>query len=96
MRGSPQREMIFFIESFIDELARAAGIEPVAFRMAMLGGSPRLAACLQAAASAGGWDAGGRPPVGARLAGALGVVLWATVIVEGRLIPYSLTWFQQE
>ena len=46
--------------------------------------------------SAGGWDAGGKPPVGARLAGALGVVLWATVIVEGRLIPYSLTWFQQE
>ncbi len=44
MRGSPQREMIFFIESFIDELARAAGIEPVAFRMAMLGGNPRLAA----------------------------------------------------
>ena len=58
MRGSPEREMIFFIESFIDELARAAGVEPLAFRMSMLGGNPRLAACLQAAASAGGWDGG--------------------------------------
>ena len=29
----------FFTESFIDELAHAAGIEPLAFRMAMLGGN---------------------------------------------------------
>ncbi|HVI05757.1 MAG TPA: molybdopterin cofactor-binding domain-containing protein, partial [Sphingomicrobium sp.] len=28
MRGSPQREFAFFTESFIDELARAAGMEP--------------------------------------------------------------------
>jgi hypothetical protein len=32
------------------------------------------------------------PPFGAKLAGALGVVLWAFVIVAGRLIPYN--WFQ--
>ena len=37
MRGSPQRELTFFAESFIDELARAAGMEPLAFRMSMLG-----------------------------------------------------------
>ena len=48
MRGSPQREFCFFTESFVDELAHAAGVEPLAFGMSMLGGSPRLARCLQA------------------------------------------------
>jgi isoquinoline 1-oxidoreductase beta subunit len=59
MRGSPQREFAFFTESFIDELARAAGMEPLAFRMSMLGGNGRLARCLQAAARLAGWDGGG-------------------------------------
>lgn len=58
MRGSPQREFAFFAESFIDELARAAGMEPLAFRMSMLGGNGRLARCLQAAARLGAWDGG--------------------------------------
>ena len=60
LRGHPQRALAFFIESFIDELAHAAGLEPLAFRMAMLGPSPRLARCIQAAAAAGGWDGGAR------------------------------------
>ena len=59
MRGSPQRELAFFTESFIDELARAAGIEPLSFRMSMLGGNGRLARCLQGAARLAGWDGGG-------------------------------------
>ncbi|HEY6662984.1 MAG TPA: molybdopterin cofactor-binding domain-containing protein, partial [Sphingomicrobium sp.] len=59
MRGSPQREFTFFTESFIDELAHAAGMEPLAFRMSMLGGNPRLARCLEAAAQAARWDGGG-------------------------------------
>jgi isoquinoline 1-oxidoreductase beta subunit len=58
MRGSPQRELTFFTESFVDELARAAGVEPLAFRMSMLGDDPRLARCLQAAARLGQWDGG--------------------------------------
>lgn len=60
MRGSPQRELTFFTESFTDELARAVGQEPLAFRMSMLGGNGRLARCLQAAARLAQWD-GGRP-----------------------------------
>jgi isoquinoline 1-oxidoreductase beta subunit len=60
MRGSPQRELAFFTESFVDELARAAGMEPLAFRMSMLGGNGRLARCLQGAARLAGWDGGGR------------------------------------
>jgi hypothetical protein len=41
------------------------------------------------------WDTGGRPPLGAKLAGALSIILWANVIVSGRLIPYALTWFRE-
>ena len=39
------------------------------------------------------WDAGVTPPFAARLAGVLGIFLWANVIVAGRLIPYN--WFRQ-
>src|SRR5439155_15195459 len=59
MRGSPQREFAFFTECFIDELAHAAGMEPLAFRMSMLGSNGRLARCLQSAAQVAGWDGGG-------------------------------------
>ena len=38
------------------------------------------------------WDAGVTPPFGAKLAGGLSIVMWANVIVAGRLIPYN--WFQ--
>ncbi|HWU93265.1 MAG TPA: molybdopterin cofactor-binding domain-containing protein [Sphingomicrobium sp.] len=59
MRGSPHREFAFFNESFIDELAHAAGMEPLAFRMSLLGSNPRLARCLQTAAQLAQWDGGG-------------------------------------
>jgi len=58
MRGSPQREFAFFTECFVDELAHAAGLEPLGFRMAMLGGNGRLARCLQGAARLAQWDGG--------------------------------------
>ena len=59
MRGSPQREFAFFTETFADELAHAAGMEPLAFRMSLLGGNGRLARCLQGAARLARWDGGG-------------------------------------
>jgi len=52
----------FAIESFIDELARAAARDPVAFRLAMLGTQPRQRAVLQRAAEQAGYQA--RPPAG--------------------------------
>lgn len=59
MRGSPEREFTFFTECFIDELAHAAGQEPLALRMSLLGQNPRLARCFQAAAQIAQWDGGG-------------------------------------
>jgi isoquinoline 1-oxidoreductase beta subunit len=50
----------FFNECFVDELARASGVEPFSFRMALLGGNPRLALCLSKAATKGSWEGGGQ------------------------------------
>jgi isoquinoline 1-oxidoreductase beta subunit len=60
MRGSPEREFAFFTESFADELAHAAGLEPLAYRMSLLGDNGRLARCLQGAARLAQWDGGQR------------------------------------
>jgi isoquinoline 1-oxidoreductase beta subunit len=58
LRGGAHGYTAFFTESFIDELAHVADIEAFSFRIAMLGGEPRLARCLSTVASLGGWQGG--------------------------------------
>jgi isoquinoline 1-oxidoreductase beta subunit len=48
----------FFTESFVDELAHKAGVEPLSFRMQMLGNAPRLARCLATVTALGNWQGG--------------------------------------
>jgi isoquinoline 1-oxidoreductase beta subunit len=47
----------FAKESFIDEMAHAAGADPLAYRLSLLAGRPRLAALLRLAADKAGWGA---------------------------------------
>jgi isoquinoline 1-oxidoreductase subunit beta len=45
----------FAVESFVDELAHAAGRDPLEMRRAMLAGAPRVRAVLDLAAAKAGW-----------------------------------------
>jgi isoquinoline 1-oxidoreductase beta subunit len=54
-RGVGPNNNVFAIESFMDELARKAKMDPVAFRLGMLDGTPRLKAALKLAAEKSGW-----------------------------------------
>jgi isoquinoline 1-oxidoreductase beta subunit len=54
-RGVGPNNNVFAIESFMDELARKAGQDPIAFRRAMLAKNPRMRAVLDLVAEKSGW-----------------------------------------
>ena len=67
LRGNAPAYTAFATESFVDELARRAGRDPLIFRLGMLADQPRLAEVLRRAGRMGEWD-GGRPGSGQGLA----------------------------
>src|SRR5580693_5910263 len=54
-RGVGPNNNVFAIESFMDELARKTGKDPIEFRRGMLGKNPRLLAALDLVAEKSGW-----------------------------------------
>jgi isoquinoline 1-oxidoreductase subunit beta len=54
-RGVGPNNNVFAVESFVDELARKAGKDPVEFRRSMLDNNPRMKAALDLAAEKSGW-----------------------------------------
>jgi len=51
----------FAVETFIDEVAHAAGVDPFIFRRQLLDKSPRMRAVLELAAEKAGWNTGPMP-----------------------------------
>jgi isoquinoline 1-oxidoreductase beta subunit len=54
-RGVGPNNNVFATESFMDELARKAGTDPIAFRLGMLNKTPRLKVALELVAEKSGW-----------------------------------------
>jgi isoquinoline 1-oxidoreductase beta subunit len=79
-RGVGVTHNTFVIESFIDELAAAARQDPLVYRRALLGKSPRARAVLDIAAKAAGW--GGKLPPGHGRGISLLYSGWDTYVAE--------------
>jgi isoquinoline 1-oxidoreductase beta subunit len=89
-RGVGPNNNVFAIESFMDELAKKAGKDPVAFRHALLEKTPRLKAALERVASKSGWG----DPLPARNGGRTGRVHFhfcnrGNVAAEGSLHSHT-------
>lgn len=69
----------FFIESFIDEAAHAAGQDPLDYRLAMLAGSPRHKAVLEKVAEISNWRV---PAEQGRAKGVAIVESFGTIVAE--------------
>ena len=54
-RGVNLNQNAIYLDCFLDEMAHAAGRDPLEFRLAYLKDSPEMAAVLQAVADKGGW-----------------------------------------
>ena len=69
-RGVGPSQNGWVVESFVDELAHAAGKDPYAYRRELVAGHPRLVQVLDLAAERAGWNSA--PPAGR----ARGMALW--------------------
>jgi isoquinoline 1-oxidoreductase beta subunit len=96
-RGVGPNNNVFAIESFMDELARKAGKDPVEFRRSMLTKTPRLLAAIDLAVEKSGWGSPLPPGHGRGIscqiafASFISTVAHVEVDKEGQVILHRLT-----
>jgi isoquinoline 1-oxidoreductase subunit beta len=81
-RGVGPNNNVFAIESFIDELAQQAGKDPIAFRQANLGKTPRLRAALDLVRNKSGWGGPLGPRIGRGVAAQIAFASFIATVVE--------------
>jgi isoquinoline 1-oxidoreductase beta subunit len=81
----------FAVETFMDELAKLAGVDPVEYRLSMLGGAPRLARVVKLAAEKAGWGTPLPPNTGRGIACVSAqekkTPTWTASVVQARVDP---------
>jgi isoquinoline 1-oxidoreductase subunit beta len=81
----------FAVETFMDELAKLAGQDPVEYRLSMLSGAPRLAKVLRLAADKAGWGTPLPPNTGRGVACVSAqekkTPTWTASVVQARVDP---------
>ncbi|HEY0183924.1 MAG TPA: molybdopterin cofactor-binding domain-containing protein [Rhodopila sp.] len=86
-RGVGPAHNVFVVESFMDELAHEAGIDPLEYRRALLGKNPRGRAVLDLAADKAGWGQPLGPRTGRGIALHDSFGSYLAVILEVEVTP---------
>jgi isoquinoline 1-oxidoreductase subunit beta len=84
-RGVGPNNNVFAIECFMDELARKAGKDPIAFRLDMLGKNPRLYAALKLVAEKSNWGQPLPPRVGRGVCAQPSFASFIATVVEAEI-----------
>jgi isoquinoline 1-oxidoreductase beta subunit len=81
-RGVGPNNNVFAIESFVEELARKAGMDPIEFRLQNLGKTPRLGAALQLVRDRSGWGTPLAPRHGRGVSAQISFASFIATVVE--------------
>lgn len=84
-RGVGPNNNVFAFESYMDELAKAAGKDPVAFRRAMLDKTPRLRHALDVVAEKAGWGSPLPPRTGRGVCCQVSFASFIATVVEAEV-----------
>ena len=81
-RGVNHNQNAIYLECFIDELAHATGLDPLAFRRKLMSNHPKHRAVMEAAAAKAGWGTPTKPGVFRGLAQHMGFGSYTAAVAE--------------